>query len=340
MKIGKIILGVTLAGTFGGSAILVSDSIQQEEVQDVGMDYGTEQQTQENDATEKEDSDLNISEENVEIEGITEEHDLYFIADTHITDCDERDEYLEEKANQRSELFQGPNNKKPVDILKEFVNETNEESGDLAILGGDIIDSAMYESIDEVKDTVDELECPYVYLTGNHDFEYGSEYFTETARQDYLPRLANLTDTTKDYQVVEYDDMVVFAVDDDNNQISQEVLDVTDDVLSKQKPVVLALHVPIEPQMENTLLQDSINMWGGDQNGHSRVLLGPEACVPNETTQKFLDLVLDELSPVKLVLAGHIHFYHKDELTSNITQIVTGAGFQGDALHVTITGDK
>ena len=60
---------------------------------------------------------------------------------------------------------------------------------DILILGGDIIDSAMYASIDHVEDRLKKLKIPYLYSMGNHDFEYGSEYFSATAYEEYLPRL-------------------------------------------------------------------------------------------------------------------------------------------------------
>ena len=49
-----------------------------------------------------------------------------------------------------------------------------------------------------------------------------------------------------------------------------------------------------------------------------------------------MDLVTAEDSPIKLVLGGHIHFYHKDQLTDSLQQIVTGAAYEKHALYVTL----
>ena len=38
-----------------------------------------------------------------------------------------------------------------------------------------------------------------------------------------------------------------------------------------------------------------------------------------------------------LVLAGHIHFYHKDVLNDKTLQIVSGAAYEGNALEITLT---
>ena len=37
-----------------------------------------------------------------------------------------------------------------------------------------------------------------------------------------------------------------------------------------------------------------------------------------------------------LVLGGHIHFYHKDNLIEELVQIVTGAAYEKNALYMTL----
>lgn len=64
--------------------------------------------------------------------------------------------------------------------------------------------------------------------------------------------------------------------------------------------------------------------------------MGVNGCYPNEVTGEFIDLVLAKESPVVLVLAGHIHFYHRDMLNERVPQIVTGAAFEGEGLYITL----
>ena len=51
-----------------------------------------------------------------------------------------------------------------------------------------------------------------------------------------------------------------------------------------------------------------------------------------------MGLVLSDDSPVVLVIAGHIHFYHKDTLNNNTVQIVTGPAYKGEAVRITLVG--
>ena len=176
--------------------------------------------------------------------------------------------------------------------------------------------------------------CSVLYSLENHDFQYGDEYFSETAFTEYLPRLYEIT-SADSYQILEYDDLIIFTANDKNNQISKETLAGFKSILSKEKPVVLVLHVPLEPLIENTtLLEDTINVWGPSDKGNSRVIIGEHGCKPKKPTKEFIKLVTAEDSPVKLILGGHIHFYHKDYVTDNIPQLITGTAFQKNAVFV------
>ena len=289
-----------------------------------------------------------VREEIVEIPGLTEEFELIFMADNHISLCDERDASLQEKAYSRYESFRSKDGDGAEESFQALMKYTKAEQPELLILGGDVVDSAMWESIDFVKRELEEAGVPWIYEMGNHDFEYGEEYYTETAYAEYLPRFADISESTQGYQIKEYKEFMVFAVDDDCNRITEKALESFKAVIRHGKPIVLITHVPIEPhgdaamdtmpkgEESKGLWEESNRVWGAAESGNSRVLLGENSCVPNETTAEFLALVVDEDSPVELVLAGHIHFYHRDYLSGELVQVVTGAGFEKELVKVTL----
>jgi len=265
----------------------------------------------------------------------TEEFTIFFIADSHISMCDDRDAELLEKSANRSNSFT-VEGAAPEETFDRLIKEANKSNADLVILGGDIIDSAMYASVEHVEKQLKKLKKPYIYFMGNHDFEYGSEYFSSTAYEEYLPRLEEVRGN-QSYQIFETEDLIVFAADDNNNQISPEALEAFKGILGKNKQIVLALHVPLEPQTgDESFLEECKNVWGPSADGKSRVTMGINGVYPNETTSEFINLVYAPESQVKLVLAGHVHFYHADKLTDSTNQIVTGAAFDGDAVEVTL----
>lgn len=280
---------------------------------------------------------VKVSEEELDL-GLSKPVDIMFVADTHISLCDERDEAVKDKADLRYGAFVSPDGLHADEIYAEEMNLVKEKAPDLLILGGDIVDSAMYASIDFVTEKIRDTGVDYIYGMGNHDFEYGDEYYSDKAYSDYLPRLETVSATKDGYQLKEYDELVVLVVDDDNNQVTEGALNALKDLSRQDKPVILCTHVPIEPDPEysNDLIESSIRMWGAYDDGRSRVLLGDHACIPNDVTREFIELVKSPDGPVKLVMSGHIHFYNKSNLTDNLVQITTGAGFEGDiiSLHI------
>ena len=283
---------------------------------------------------------LTITREEVSVQGLKKEYRLFFVSDTHIALCDDRDATLVEKAAQRAAARKNSSNMEASDVFDKMVGVSNALKSDVFLMGGDILDSAMYASIEFLEEDLSQLNAPYLYELGNHDFEYGEEYFSEKAYQEYLPRLANLTDVVNSYQVMEYEDLILFAVNDQNNQIGDDALEAVKTLLEKGKPIVVLMHVPIEPLVENSLWDETIKVWGANDAGNSKVLLGSHSVVPNATTKSFLDLILAKDSQVKLVLGGHVHFMHKDLLNDSTVQLISGAGYGGNALFITLKPEK
>lgn len=278
---------------------------------------------------------LKLNIRDIDVSAKTSEYTIFFIADSHISMCDESDADLMEKANARSASFT-VEGAAPQDTFDRLIKEASKSDADLVILGGDIIDSAMQASVEHVKQQLESMNKPYIYLMGNHDFEYGSEYFSPVAYEEYLPRLDELHGD-KTYQIREEDNLIVFAVDDSNSQIPAQALEAFKEVVNKGKPVVLALHVPLEPQeSDGSFIQQCKEVWGPSADGKSRVTMGKEGIYPNEITSEFLSMVYAPDSPVELVLAGHVHFFSRDVLTEGTTQIVTGAAYEGEAVKVTL----
>ena len=278
---------------------------------------------------------VNVRQEVIDVPELENEHHIFFLADSHISMCDDRDADLMEKATARAASF-AADGIQAQDRLDKLIATANESEREMVILGGDIIDSAMFASVEHVKTQLDLLNSSYMLLMGNHDFEYGTEYFSPLAYEQYLPRLQDMRDDSP-FQVREYEDIIYFTADDNNSQIDQPILDAYKEQAAKGKPMVVAVHVPIEPVNGDMALVDECKeVWGPSADDKSRVTMGINGCYPNPVTKEFIDLITDEESPVILVLAGHIHFYHKDILNNDLVQIVTGAAFEGEAVEITL----
>ncbi|MCR4896278.1 MAG: metallophosphoesterase [Lachnospiraceae bacterium] len=278
---------------------------------------------------------LTLQEVVIDVPEITKEREVIFLADTHISLCDKRDGDLMEKAAARYEEMTDPAGRGADDTFRAWMEYVSAENPDLLILGGDIIDSAMYASIDFLGEQLHTLSCPYLYLMGNHDFEYGSEYYSAKAFSEYLPRLSGLSDAREGYQILDCGDFLVFAADDYGNRYSQQAYEAFESIRDAGKPVLAVTHVPIEPLTEDTsLLEASIAAWGASPDGRSKVLLGRDGIPMDDPTVNLINSLLGEGSPVVHILAGHAHFPHSDLLEPPIDQTITGAGFEGQGVRL------
>ncbi len=280
---------------------------------------------------------LKISENTIVVPGIERDMDILFIADSHISLADERDAALMTRASARYGMMLDANGRPADQTFHEFIDYTGAEEPDLLILGGDITDSALYASVDFIKEELKGSRTPYLLSLGNHDFEYGPEYFTKKAYDVYRPRLLELSRSKSGAHLLSLGGMYVFAVDDFNNQYTKVELEAFKKIYDDGRPILFVSHVPIEPQTGDTVLHDkTLKIFGSDKMGHSRVLIGHNSCVPNEYTAGMLDLILAEDSPVFCVLAGHIHYAHEDMLNNKVVQIITGAAYnsEGVLLHL------
>jgi len=60
---------------------------------------------------------------------------------------------------------------------------------------------------------------------------------------------------------------------------------------------------------------------------------------PNEISTDLWYKTHDEESPIKVVLAGHVHFPYEEELSETTLQIITDAAFKGNAVKLHILGE-
>ena len=285
-------------------------------------------------------ADIVVQEHEIPIAGLEEKFELFFMADSHISLWDDRDAEIAQKAASRYEMFRSESGIGAEESFQDMVEYISDEDPDLLVMGGDILDSAMWASLEHITEILEKQDFPWIYEMGNHDYEYGTEYFSEKCYNEYLPRFQQISDTSEGWQQIEYEDFIVFAVDDQNNQVSEAALKALENIYDCGKTILLISHIPIEPLEENGLWEKSIEVWGASGEGRSRVLLGSRSCVPNKTTGKFLELVYAEQSPIKLILSGHVHFYHDGALTKNTRQIVTGACFNREMVKVTLVPEK
>ena len=210
-----------------------------------------------------------------------------------------------------------------------WMEYANKNHVDGLLMGGDIIDYPSFANIRYMKNNLDTLQMPYLYVFGNHDWTYPWEYMTHTASKLYKPLLKQFIKGNDAAQILEYEDLVILGIDDSTNRVDEEALPIVQQALELGKPVIVMLHVPLQT---DTLMEKSIKGWG------TALMIGEDAIKPDEATQKFLDMILNENSPVCAVLAGHVHLEDTSPLNDRITQYVVEMSSKGNGILVEVKG--
>lgn len=253
----------------------------------------------------------------ITIEELEKEHNFLFLADTHVIVPDAKDQpEVQALGKSRIPYFKnssGMNSEEQFPYWAEYINT---HALDGVLLGGDIIDYPSESNLKYLKDELKKWKVPYLYTMGNHDAVYP---WDETSAE-YRPMFDELMKGSAAAQIMEYEEMVVLAVDNSSYQVLPEALAAAKQALAMGKPVVLMMHIPLQT---DSLYEKVTNSWG------EALMIGPDAKQPNAVTQEFLDLILAEDSPVRAVVTGHVHMEDTSMLNERITQYVVDMSARG-----------
>lgn len=291
---------------------------------------------------------LTWDEKSVTVPGLKQDYEIWFMADAHITLVgDEESDEITQYAAERTPGFANNMGVSSDAIFSAFIDEANEEQPDMILFGGDILDFPSEANLAFLQSELDRLMVPYVFTMGNHDWTFPWEYMTPEGSEKYRPlydgyRYGNWKEAQGVTVVntfengfaglIELSDMVILSMDNSSNQVALEALEVVEMAYATEKPIVLLQHVPYSTE---NLIAEAKKSW------NNPVTLGMQVhggIAPNEASTDLWYKTHEEESPIKLVLAGHIHFPYEEALSEATMQMVTDAAFKGNVMKVQITG--
>lgn len=278
-----------------------------------------------------------ITEETIYVEGLEGEYTLLFLTDSHVV-IQEEDAPEQERqyVAQRYEQFVNEAGVPSAEQFPEWIAYANEMEVDAVLLGGDIIDSPSGANVEWLQTQLAQLDMPYLYVPGNHDWTYPWEYMTDYGKDNYLAGLEPLMQDNAAIHSIEAGELLLAGVNNSPGQVDPDAMPIYEELLAQNKPVILLFHVPYSSE---TLLPKTLEAWNsptvignGDQGG----------IWPDEASQRFLELATADSSPVGLMLAGHVHLYDDSVMNEErqMRQIVGGAAFEGKAVLIRLTGEK
>lgn len=275
--------------------------------------------------TQNQPSNLTIDEETIPIEGLQNDYQLCFINDLHIiAPDDEVSTENQETVRQRyEEVFKTSTGEHSSELWNKMPAKINELNPDYVILGADMVDYVSKANIEALKNGMEQINQEIMYLRADHD--YGRNYNPQLT-QDDINQLEKSIDENSEIFCKDLGEILIVGINNSTSQISENALKKLKEIFAKEKPIILATHVPFNSKVDNTLAEKSKKVWQDrnltwDQSG--------TFYTADKNTKEFLNLLYAENSPVKAVLAGHLHFKHTGKINENITQYVFDASYQG-----------
>lgn len=261
-----------------------------------------------------------VDTKNVTLENLSRDYNFLFVSDTHvIVPSQEDDPDVQNLGNSRIHYFTNSSGLNSEEQFPYWIQYANNHQVDGLLLGGDIIDYPSESNLKYLKDNLNNLVPSYVYAFGNHDWVYPWDMQT----QEYRSQFDELMKGSGAAHFVEYDDLIVLTVDDSTYQVTLEALPVVEQALSLGKPVILMMHIPLQT---DSLLEKCMSGW------REPIVIGPDGHKPDEVTQEFLNKILADESPVRVILAGHAHTEDTSQINERITQYVVDMSAKGKGI--------
>lgn len=278
--------------------------------------------------------EYDFTEENVTIalEGLTREYTFAWVSDLHlISDHEAGDapgdvhaEYLDAISRRYEELAITDDGVHAEELWPEIVKYLNYNDFDGVIFGGDIMDYCSNSNIALIKEGLDSLQIPYIYVRADHDYGtyYGGVFFTEDVARELHKAIDGDEISDKFWDKNEF---MVLGIDNSTKDMPEYYLNMVKDVLSRERPVIMVTHVPYEPLADTSLaelsmqVRNTIYYWSEASDNYK----------PNLVTSEYLGLLYSPDTVVKQVLAGHLHASWDGMLSEQVPEHIFAPAFSG-----------
>lgn len=281
---------------------------------------------------EKEVFVCDVTEKVIYIPGVEDEYRFLLLSDNHIIVMNESDaKPVKAQALKRIKEFVNNDGMTSADQFPYWMEYANNNSIDMVLMAGDMIDYASASNIDFVYENLEKLKSSdYIYTLGNHDWTTVTDYMTPNGKEIYLPMLKKLTGDNPFVNTREYDKFIILSIDNSTNQVNPEAMKEIKRVFGLGKPVILVMHVPIGNE---EILVEGKKMWS------SGVVMGLGnwgGIYEDKTTSEFMSLLSQENCPVIAIFAGHVHVQNESIYNGKILEYTSPPGFLGKGTVITI----
>ncbi len=286
--------------------------------------------------TQFEKAGYKIENVHITVEDIDRPYHFIWVSDLHITiPNDEVTESDIATVQARENEFVNENAIKSHDLWTDSLPKLLEEAhADGIFFGGDMIDFCSEATVSCLKNGLSSIQTPYIYIRADHD-----DYPFWLTDQDFghCKDLQNSVCENEDIMYTEYEKFIILGFNNSTSQLPPQALEKLTELSEKNKPIILLTHVPIHSQVDSSLEEASRAAWTDRDLTWGN---GATYYVPDDNTQKLLDLIYAPDSKVTEVLGGHLHFTWDGQITENVHEHVFGPAFQGYIGVITIDNGR
>lgn len=289
--------------------------------------------------------DFKLDEITVEIDGLDSEYTIAFVNDVHMITDHEAGDVLEENLptveDRYEKLSITEDGVHGEELWPEVIKFLNYNDFDAVVFAGDLLDYCSHSNMEKLKEGFQALKYPedkIMYLRSDHDYGgwYGGSVFTDTDGFIAQSELWDGDDSNK--MCIEFDDFMIVGVNKSYQNLSEDRLQFLTGKLGKQKPVIVATHVPFYSEVDDSLAELSMEVrnriyyWNPENSSYA----------PDENTQKFIDEMYDSDSSVVQIVAAHLHAAWDGKVTENLPEHIFAPTFEGKIgiIHVVGTENK
>ncbi|MBR1853168.1 MAG: metallophosphoesterase [Lachnospiraceae bacterium] len=287
------------------------------------------------------DYDFSTEEITVHIDGLDREYTIAFVNDLHLitdhTSGDVSEDNLAVVENRYENLAVTPEGIHAEELWPEVVRYLNYNHFDAVIFGGDILDYGSNSNIMTLQAGLQQMKYPVnrmMYLRSDHDYSggFGGDGFKDSDGEK-LQTL--LLDGDRQFKCIEFEDFIILGINRSYRNLSEDVYKAMKKKLELGKPVIIATHVPLYSEVDESLKETSLQVrnriyyWSYDSGIY----------VPNRVTEQFIDEIYAEDSNVVQIVAAHMHASWDGYVTENIKEHIFAPSFEGQIGIIHVTGE-
>lgn len=268
------------------------------------------------------------------------------LSDVHLFIDDERGNEFRQysdrmaKAYNHTRHFESGADTNPQEALKDIATRAKGQGYDALALTGDIVSFPSAAGVDYVKKTLSDVDAPFYYVCGNHDWHFeGMEGSERELRDEWIEkRLKPLYPTGVNplAYAVKIKGVKLLFIDDSIYEILPDQLEFLKRELSENAPTLLFMHIPLYAPGRRVAFGVGHPDWNAAHDGNYKIERRPRWPEEghNKTTYAFYNEILNARNLLG-VFTGHIHSTSLDILNGKPSSVVRAAN-DGSTLKIEI----